>query len=92
MAGDCPRTRPEEAWDEDRAKRLLEELGLRTPRRVVCETHHEGPAVDDAEPPAAIVAFGDRIATRDDLAEVDFIPLRVTAHGLLVLDALVVAR
>lgn len=33
--------RPEESWDEASAKRLLEELGLATPRRISCRTHAE---------------------------------------------------
>ena len=216
VSGACPRTRPEGQWDEDSAKRLVEELGLRTPRRRVCTTHHEArtalaelgppvvvkvlhpgvlhktdaggvhlgvaddlalqraldaidriaggrylveemappgpelilgarrdpvfgplvalglggtgveagddattriapvpraeaetmldelasaplfrgargaPAVDEDELAAAIAAFGGLIAGRDDIAEIEVNPLRVTAGGLLALDALVV--
>ena len=50
------------------------------------------PAVDASELAAAIVAFGDLIAGRDDIAEVEVNPLRVTRGGLVALDALVVAR
>ncbi len=50
------------------------------------------PAVDLPELAKAIVAFGDLIAGRDDIAEVEVNPLRVTDGGLVALDALVVAR
>jgi acetyltransferase len=50
------------------------------------------PAVDEAALADAIVAFGDLIAGRDDIAEVEVNPLRVTAAGLVALDALVVSR
>ncbi len=50
------------------------------------------PGVDASELGAAIVAFGDLIAGRDDIAEVEVNPLRVTSGGLVALDALVVAR
>ncbi len=50
------------------------------------------PAVDEAALAAAIVAFGNLIATREDIAEIEVNPLRVTREGLVALDALVVAR
>lgn len=50
------------------------------------------PAVDEDELSRAITAFGALIATRDDIAEVEVNPLRVTAEGLVALDALVVPR
>ncbi len=50
------------------------------------------PAVDEDELARAIVAFGALIAGRDDIAEVEVNPLRVTADGLVALDALVVPR
>jgi acetyltransferase len=50
------------------------------------------PAVDADELARAIVAFGALIAGREDIAEVEVNPLRVTAGGLVALDALVVAR
>jgi acetate---CoA ligase (ADP-forming) len=50
------------------------------------------PAVDDVELTAAIVAFGNLIAGREDIAEVEVNPLRVTRSGLVALDALVVDR
>jgi acetyltransferase len=50
------------------------------------------PAVDEEELARAIVAFGALIAGRDDIAEVEVNPLRVTREGLVALDALVVAR
>jgi acetate---CoA ligase (ADP-forming) len=50
------------------------------------------PAVDVRELASAIVAFGDLIAGRDDIAELEVNPLRVTSGGLIALDALVVAR
>jgi acetyltransferase len=49
-------------------------------------------AVDEAELASALVAFGDLIAARDDIAELEVNPLRVTPGGLVALDALVVAR
>jgi acetyltransferase len=48
--------------------------------------------VDENELAAAIVAFGDLIAGREDIAELEVNPLRVTERGLVALDALVVAR
>ena len=50
------------------------------------------PAVDEAELTAAIVAFGNLIAARDDIEEIEVNPLRVTGVGLVALDALVVPR
>ncbi len=51
------------------------------------------PAVDETELTAAIVAFGNLIAGRDDIAvELEVNPLRVTRTGLVALDALVVPR
>ena len=50
------------------------------------------PAVDAEELAAAIVGFGDLIAARDDIAELEVNPLRVTRGGLVALDALVVSR
>jgi acetyltransferase len=50
------------------------------------------PAVDEDELSRAIVAFGALIAARDDIAEIEVNPLRVTAGGLVALDALVVPR
>jgi acetyltransferase len=49
------------------------------------------PAVDEEELVEAILAFGALIEARHDIAEVEVNPLRVTAGGLLALDALVVA-
>ena len=49
------------------------------------------PAVDEDELVEAILAFGALIEARDDIAELEVNPLRVTAGGLLALDALVVA-
>jgi acetyltransferase len=49
-------------------------------------------AVDEAELASALVAFGDLIAARDDIAELEVNPLRITPDGLVALDALVVAR
>ena len=49
-----------------------------------------GPCVDEAALAAAIVALGAWIAARDDIAEVEVNPLRVTTSGLLALDGLVV--
>jgi acetate---CoA ligase (ADP-forming) len=49
-------------------------------------------AVDEQALADAIVAFGELIAARDDIAELEVNPLRVTRDGLLALDALVVAR
>jgi acetyltransferase len=203
-----PAFRPKGRWDEDSAKRLVEELGFRTPRRIVCRTREEarealaqldapvvvkvlhpdvlhkadaggvhlgiadeaaleraleaidrigpiGPIdrndrarylLEETAPPGpelilgarrdpvfgplvalgaggagveangdlavrlapltaaeaasmlggvdiagAVVAFGALIAGRDDIAEVEVNPLRVTADGLIALDALVVA-
>jgi acetyltransferase len=48
------------------------------------------PAVNEDELATAIVAFGDLIAGRDDIAEIEINPLRVTRLGLVALDALVV--
>ena len=39
------------------------------------------PAVDEAELTAAIVAFGNLIAAREDIAEIEVNPLRVTRNG-----------
>jgi acetyltransferase len=50
------------------------------------------PAVDEEGLASALVAFGELIAARDDIAELEVNPLRVTLSGLLALDALVVAR
>jgi acetyltransferase len=50
------------------------------------------PAVDEDELARLIVAFGTLIAVREDIAEVEVNPLRVTRDGLIALDALVVAR
>jgi acetyltransferase len=50
------------------------------------------PVVDEAALADAIVAFGDLIAGRHDIAEVEVNPLRVTSTGLMALDALVVPR
>jgi acetate---CoA ligase (ADP-forming) len=50
------------------------------------------PAVDEDELSRAIVAIGALIAARDDIAEVEVNPLRVTPGGLVGLDALVVPR
>ncbi len=50
------------------------------------------PVVDEAELTAAIIAFGNLIAGRDDIAEIEINPLRVTRNGLVALDALVVPR
>ena len=50
------------------------------------------PAVDEAELTAAIVALGNLIASREDIAEIEVNPLRVTRNGLVALDALVVPR
>ncbi|ADB51237.1 acetate--CoA ligase family protein [Conexibacter woesei] len=49
------------------------------------------PAVDVHALGAAIAALSRWIAERPDVAEVEVNPLRVTAHGLIALDALVVA-
>ncbi len=50
------------------------------------------PAVDLRALVSAIVSFGDLIVGRDDIAELEVNPLRVTSGGLVALDALVVAR
>ncbi len=50
------------------------------------------PAVDGDELARAIVSFGALISGREDIAEVEINPLRVTRDGLVALDALVVAR
>ena len=44
------------------------------------------PAVDVPELASAIVAFGDLIAGRDDIAELEVNPLRVTSGGLVALE------
>jgi acetyltransferase len=48
------------------------------------------PAIDEDELTGAIVVFGALIAARDDIAEIEVNPLRVTAGGIVALDALVV--
>ncbi len=48
------------------------------------------PPVDEDELAAAIVALGRLIVGRPDIAEIEANPLRVTAEGLLALDAVVV--
>ena len=47
--------------------------------------------MDKEELVEAILALGALIEARDDIAEIEVNPLRVTAGGLLALDALVVA-
>jgi acetyltransferase len=49
------------------------------------------PAADEVALADAIVSFGELIAARGDIAEIEVNPLRVTARGLIALDALVVA-
>lgn len=49
-------------------------------------------AVDEAELAKIIQSMGRLIAERDDIAEIEINPLRVTSHELVALDALVIGQ
>lgn len=49
-------------------------------------------AVDEAELARIIQSMGRLIADRDDIAEIEINPLRVTTNGLVALDALVISK
>ncbi len=50
------------------------------------------PAVNESDLARIVRALGDLVLARDDLAEVEVNPLRVTSRGLVALDAVAVAR
>lgn len=54
--------------------------------------HRGAIAVDEDALAVMIQSLGQVIAAREDIAELEINPLRVTKHGLIALDALVVAR
>jgi acyl-CoA synthetase (NDP forming) len=54
--------------------------------------HREAPAVEESELAQAIANLAALLCARDDVAEIEINPLRVTRDGLMALDALVVAR
>ena len=66
---------------------MLGELG----RQSAFRGRRGDPAVCEQELVEAILAFGALIEARDDIAQLEVNPLRVTAGGLLARDALVVA-
>jgi acetyltransferase len=63
VKGSVPAFRPERAWDESSAKRLVEELGIRAPRRVACTTH--------AEAHEALAVLGPPVVAKALLAGLD---------------------
>lgn len=67
-----------------------EEMVQRLPRAVL-EGFRGAPPVDRAALAELLCAVGDLVSDHHDVAEVDLNPVRVTARGPVVLDALVVA-
>ena len=50
-----------------------------------------GPVLDRSALGEAVAALGDLLAAHPELAEIEINPLRITAHGLVALDAVCIA-
>ena len=60
--------------------------------RVLLDGWRGGPVLDRAELGHVVAALGDLIAAHPHLAEAEINPLRVTADGLIALDAVIITR
>jgi acetyltransferase len=60
--------------------------------RVLLDGWRGGPVLDRAALAEVLVALGDLLHANPHLAEIEINPLRLTAYGLVALDAVAVAR
>jgi acetyltransferase len=60
--------------------------------RVLLDGWRGGPMLDQAELGHVVAAVGDLITACPHLAEVEINPLRITAEGLVALDAVIITR